>query len=266
MNMYLHELKFLRKNTLIWTCALIALAALYMSIFPGIVKDAKDFEKLIMGYPAPLRAMLGINIDFLTSIVGYYSMTFSFVVLFGAIQAMNMGMSILSKESRERTADFLLVKPVSRKVIVSAKLLAATTALIATNIIYISSAFLMAEMVKNSDYNMKQFFLINLTFFFVQVIFLSIGLIISVFFNKLRNVLPISLGTVIGLYIIGALLATKSDDAARYLSPFKYFDTSYIIKHETFETPFVIMSVVIVLAAIIASFVIYVKKDIHAVS
>ncbi|MDF2506094.1 MAG: hypothetical protein K0R06_3589, partial [Clostridium sp.] len=144
-------------------------------------------------------------LDNITSILGFYSMIFSFITLCGAIQAMNIGVSILSKESRERTADFLLVKPVSRAAIVSSKLLAALTMLLVTNVIYYAGASMVANIVKTSNYSNKLFFMISLTLLFIQLIFLAIGVFVSVFFTKLKSVLPISLGVVFGFYIIGAL-------------------------------------------------------------
>jgi ABC-2 type transport system permease protein len=267
MNMFLHELKSLRKSTIIWTCALVAMALLYLSIYPGMAEDAEGFKKLLGNYPAPVRAMLGINLDYITSILGFYSMVFSFIVLFGAIQAMNLGLSIISKESRERTADFLLVKPVSRSAIVTAKLMAAFTAILATDAIFFIVSTMLANSVKIADFSGKLFFMINLTLFFIQLIFLAIGLGVSVFFNKLKSVLPISLGVVFGFYMIGALLAVgKEENMLRLISPFKYFDIPYILKNESYDTAYLFASAVIVVAAIAVSYIIYIKKDIHAVS
>jgi len=266
MNMYLYELKSLRKSAVIWACVLVGLAALFLSIYPGMAKDAAGFKDLLSGYPESVRAMLGINLDYITSILGFYSMIFSFIVLGGAIQAMNLGLSILSKETRERTADFLLVKPVSRSAIVSAKLLAAFTTILTTDIIFCAVSSLIANSVKIEDFSGRLFFLINLTLFFIQLIFLALGVVISVFFNKLKSVLPLSLGIVIGLYMIGALFATGKDDAVRFLSPFKYFDVTYIINNAGYEAVYLITGVVIVVIAVVASYIIYIKKDIHAVS
>lgn len=267
MNMYLHELKSLRKSTIIWACSIIALAAIFISVYPGMVNDAADFKKLLGGYPASVRAILGINLDYITSILGFYSMIFSFIVLCGAIQAMIYGASILSKENRERTADFLLVKPVSRAFIVSAKFLAAFTMILVTDIIFYTALLIMVSLVKPVDYDGNLFFMVNLTLFFIQLIFLAIGAVVSVFFNKLKSVLPVSLGIVIGLYMTGALLATgKSDDAARFISPFKYFDVTYIIKNASYEVPFMLTGAIIVVVAVAASYIIYIRKDIQAVS
>lgn len=267
MNMYLHELRSLRKSTILWTCALIAIAALYLSLYPGMAQDAEDFKKLLGGYPPTVRAMLGINLDYITSMLGFYSFTFSFIALCGAIQGMNLGISVLSKETRERTADFLLVKPVSRMSVVTAKLLASFTAVAVTDIVFFGASFAIANAVKTADFSGKLFFMVNLTLLFLQMIFLALGAAVAVCFRRLRSVLPVSLGVVFGFYIVGALIATgENSEAARCFSPFKYFDTAYILQHSAYETSYLVTGAVIVVAAVAAAYVIYIKKDIHAVS
>ena len=267
MNMFLQELKALRKSAIIWAASLIALSALFLFIYPSMVSDAEEFKKLLSGYPEPVRAALGINLDYITSLVGFYAMIFSFITLCGAIQGMNMGVSALSKENRERTADFLLVKPVSRASVVTAKLLAAATAIILTDVIFFGVTFLIANSVKTSDYDAKLFFMVNLTLVFLQFIFLALGVVISVFFKKIKSVLPISLGVVFGLYLAGVLIAVGKDtDVVRYISPFKYFDVTYIIKNSSYETSYLAASAVVIVIAIVTSYMIYIRKDIHAVS
>lgn len=267
MNMYRHELKALRNSALIWICVLAGVAALYLSVYPSIASDAESFKELLEGYPASLRAMLGIRLDGIASLLGFYSFIFSFIVLCGAIQAMNLGASILSKEARERTADFLLVKPVTRKAIVSAKLLAAFTVLAATNLVFYAASSALALLVSPESFSQRSFFLINLTLFFVQVIFLAIGAAASVFFTRLKSVLPLSLGTVFGLYAAGALLAGGTGHAAaRVLSPFQYFSTAYILEHGAYETGYLILGAGIVAAGIAVTYLVYIRKDVHAVN
>jgi ABC-2 type transport system permease protein len=266
MNMYLHELKAVRKSTIIWAVSMVAIAVLYFSLYTGMVKDVADFKNLLAGYPASIRAMLGISLDSITSILGFYAMVFSFVALCGAIQAMNYGLSTLSKESRERTADFLLVKPVSRFSIVSSKLLAMLTMLFVTDVLYYAGTLITVSLVKNAEFSLKLFFLISLTLLFIQLIFFALGVLISLFFKKLKSVLPVSLGVVFGLYILGAVLVTGSDDIARFVSPFQYFPISYILKNAGFELPYLIVGSLIVALSITASYIIYIKKDIHAVN
>ncbi len=266
MNIYRQEFKAFLKSAIIWALSMSALALLFLSIYPTIASDAADFKEILSNYPATVREMLGINLDFITSLLGLYTMTFSFILLCGAIQAMNLGVSILSRESRERTADFLLVKPVARTKIVTAKLGASITVLLLTNAIYFVISFLSANLFKTEPFSQKVFFLINLSMLFLQLIFLAIGMFISVFFQRIKNVLPISLGVVFGFYMIGAVLATGADgESKRFLSPFHYFNSAYIIEHSGFEVSYLLLSIIIILVCIITGYIVYNKRDIHAV-
>ncbi len=265
MNVYLHELKAYRKSTIIWTISLVVVVILFFSLFPSFSSDIEKIRKLLGGFPKSIRSIIGISLDSFNSILGYYSFPFSFIILIGSIQAMNLGTSIISKEVREKTADFLLTKPIKRTQILTSKILAVITYLIITNVIYIVSANIIASVVKNDDYSYKIFFMISITLLFVQLIFMSLGIIISVILPKIKSVLPISLATVFVFYFISFLSSTDSDDIIRYITPFKYFDPAYIIKNGSYETPFIIISLMIIFVTIVASYVIYDKKDIHTV-
>lgn len=264
MNIFLHELKAYRKSTIVWAVSMALLAALFIIIFSSAAGDLESVKKVMESMPEALRKALSIYVDSISTLEGFYSFVFVYVVLCGAIQAMNLGTSIISKELREKTADFLLTKPVKREEILTSKILAAFVSLIITNAIYLAITVIMTTTVK-SEFSMKIFLMISATLFFVQVMFLALGVIVSVLAGKIKSVISISLTTVFGFFIIGALGSVIGDEAARYLSPFKYFDTAYIIKNATYETTFVVIEIVFVLVAIVASYIVYVKKDIHAV-
>lgn len=265
MNIYLQELRSYRKSLLIWCISLVALLALYMSLFPTITKDAQNYLKILESYPENVRVALGMNLATITSLLGFFGFTLTFMSLFGAIQAMNIGLSIVSKEVRERTADFLMTKPISRTKILTAKLLAAMSLILITNIVYLVTAASLANKVKSVEFDGKTFFMMAATFLFIQIMFLSFGIILSIVLPKIKSVLSISLGIVFGLYAVGAFIATAPDDPIRYLTPFKYFDTSYIMVHAKYEASFLIMSILWVTVAIVLSYIVYNKKNIHAV-
>ncbi|MFT3950846.1 MAG: ABC transporter permease subunit [Oscillospiraceae bacterium] len=265
MNLYRHELRSLTKSTVIWTLSIIALAGIYFAVYPSVAQDAGEFKKLLEGYPEKIRAMLNLSVDNLSSVLGFYAMMFGFVLLCGAIQAMNFGASVLSKEARERTADFLLVKPVSRAKIISMKILAAVTMLAVTNAVYYGAAVCMANAATTEHYSGRQFFLINAGLFFTQMIFFFLGLAVSVFFRKLKSVLPVTLGIVFGLYILGTLVVTDNSDKVRILFPLRYINVNYIIRHTGYEQAYLIAGAVIIAASVVASYAVYTKKDIHAV-
>ncbi|MFZ3373533.1 MAG: ABC transporter permease, partial [Desulfitobacteriaceae bacterium] len=71
--------------------------------------------------------------------------------------------------------------------------------------------------------------------------------------------------TVFGFFILNLLDSVIGNKATRYLIPFLYYDSAYIIKNASYETSFVVLEIVFVVAAIGASYLIYSEKDIHTV-
>lgn len=265
MNMFLHELKAYRKSTMLWTVSVILLVGFFMSLFPAISHDADQFKKLLEGYPPAVRKAIGISIGSITSLLGFYSYCFLYVVLCGSIQAMNLGIGIIAKEVQDKTADFLFTKPVTRATVMSAKLLAAFSSLFITNVIYLVAAGIISHNVSNGSFDIKNFLLISLTAFFVEIMFLALGVIVAVIARKIKSVLPLSLSIVFGFFILSMFGSVIGEKAVRYLTPFQYYDSAYILKHGHYESRFIIIEVIFVILAIAASYLIYTKKDIHAV-
>lgn len=265
MNMFLHELKAYRKFTFTWTFAIVGAVILFLSMFPSISREAEEFKKIMEGFPEAIKIALGLSVANIGSILGFYSYIFLYISLVGAIQAMTLGTSIVSKEIRDKTADFLLTKPVTRIQIMTAKLLAAFTSIVFTNVLYLVAASIMASLVETKQYSGKIFLMLSLTLFFLQLMFLALGIIVSVVVPKIKSVLPISMGTVFAFFIIGALASTSGDDALRYFTPFKYFDFAYIIQNSSYESSFMIAAIGFIVIACTASYYIYLKRDIHAV-
>lgn len=265
MNMFLHELRATRKSTIIWTVSLVALVALFLSMFPSFSKDAEEFKQLLAGFPVELRKAIGLSVDSIATLLGFFSYAFLYIKLAGAIQAMNLGTSILSKETREKTADFLLTKPVTRTQIVTSKLLAALVSLLATNIVFTAAAIIIALMVAGNGFSSKALLLVSITLFFIQMMFLALGTLVSVVFPRIKSVITVSLGTVFGFFMLGMISSTTEDKGLRYLTPFNYFDSAFIVKNMAYEISFSIVAIIFFITAVAAAYYMYVKKDVHSV-
>ncbi|WP_264803966.1 ABC transporter permease [Cytobacillus sp. NCCP-133] len=262
MNIFIYEWKSYRKSTLIWSLSLAGLTILLFSMFPAIAKDAEEFKRVLQGFPEPVRKAIGLEIDSIATILGFYSYVFLYVSLCGSIQAMNLGSSLLTKEIREKTADFLLTKPVTRKQVLTSKLLAAVVSLILTNIIFVTAANMMASIVKTESYSISAFILISVSLFLLQLIFLAIGVLVSVIVPRIKSVLSVSLGTVFGFFMVGIFGSAAGDEAMRYITPFKYFDPAYITNNSAYEPAFFTLGAGIILASISVVYYVYSKRDI----
>ncbi len=128
-----------------------------------------------------------------------------------------------------------------------------------------SAAILTMLALNTGDLDMKLFFMVSVTLFFLQLIFLAMGILLSAAVSKIKSVISVSVGTVFGFFILNMLDSILGEKVIRYLTPFKYFDTVYILKNASYETPYLITGAVFVVAAVAASYAVYSRKDVHAV-
>jgi beta-exotoxin I transport system permease protein len=198
------------------------------------------------------------------TIFGFYAYFLAFVVLAGAVQAMNLGVGILSKEETDKTADFLLTKPIGRGAVVTSKLLAASSVLCLTNALYMLASLLAAKATTHDGFDTTTFLLLTATLLLVQIAFLALGLLLSVVLRRVKSVSAVSLPTVFAFYVIGTLGAIVGNHNVKYITPFKFFDTAYIASHGAYEVRFLLLEAVLVVLAITASYVIFIRKDIRA--
>lgn len=263
ITMYLHELKQYRRITVIWIISLVAVAALYMALWPSMATQMAALQKILASYPKALLAALGVSSGVFASFAGFYSIIVNYVMLAAAIQAMNIGTGIVAKEEHGHTAEFLLAKPVNRIQVLTAKLLAAVSILLITHAFFLAAMWAEITVLANTTMDAKTFILMTLTLFLVQLFFLGLGFLVSVTAPKIRSVLSISLSTVFVFFIIGVFESLIGSNAVRYITPFRFFDNQYIIEKGSYEFGFLGLEVVFLVVVIIAAYYFYLKRDIH---
>lgn len=265
MNIYIHELRTNLKSSISYLIGMIVFSAFYVSFFQVFTDEAFGFMKMLEGFPPAFQSAFGVDLANIMSPMGYYSFVLFYILLIASIQGMNLGVSILSKEEREKTADFLMTKPASRSWIMMSKLDAAFTIIIISNLALYLASYLSVSLIINEEFSFKVFTLLHLSIFLVEMIFLSIGFLIGVFLKRIKSTISITMAVVFGFFAIGAFAVNASDDKMRYLTPFKYFDTSYILKNESFELSYLLVGIGVILVCLVASYLIYVNKDIDSV-
>jgi len=264
MNIFLHELRFYRKNTLLWILSLCAGTLLLFWMYPAFANNTVSLNEVLKNYPDFIQKGFGLSADKIGTIPGFYSFIVTFLMLCGAVQAMMLGISVLAKEATGKTADFLLTKPVTRSHVLSAKLLAVFTCIVITSAAYIATASAIATAVSNAPFDFKPFLMMSMAFFFLQVIFIALGFMLGAVIPKIRSVLPLSLSIVFGFFIIGMVAATLDQKNLYYLSPFKYFDTITILEKSTYQASFMIMGVLVTTVAVFTGYMVYTRRDIHS--
>lgn len=265
MNLYLRELRAYGKATLIWAVSLSLIVVAFLSMYTAFSEDVESFRKVLESFPEALRLAFSINVGSFFTIYGFYGYLLGFATLAAAIQAANLGVGVVSKEVAGKTADFLLTRPLSRSRIITAKLLAVLTAILFTNVVFSAVSYAgAASVASGEEFDAGTFLLLSSTLLLVQLLFLALGILLSVVIPKVKSVVGVSLPTVFAFYIIGMIGEVLQNETFRYISPFRYYDTSYIVEHNAYETKYLLIEVAFVVVAIAASYAIYLKKDVRA--
>jgi len=212
-----------------------------------------------------MMTAFGASIDMWTNVLGYYSTRNAMLImLFGCFFSILLAGKILAREEQEKTAEFLLSKPVTRFEVVRGKLAVYLTYLILLNIIILIFGFLSLEIFKGeSQYSLKAFFIHWFYALLLMLTFGAIGLFLSLLIKRGRPIINLSIGIIVGAYFIDILSrVTPSADKFGYLSPFKFVDGGVMSPDYTLVGWRVIYFLGVSLIFIALTFVLYKKKDI----
>jgi ABC-2 type transport system permease protein len=266
-NIYKHEFRTRLRSVTIWSLAMAFLILFFFSLFPTFSGQAALMNEFLARYPAQLRAAFGLDKMDLSTVLGFYSFTLVFVELCLAVQASNYGFGLVSIEESELTADFLLSKPVSRTQVMTSKLLAALTSLIITELVVCVSSFAGILFFRaGHEYQTGTLLLLLLSMLVFQLVFLGIGLVISLLVRRVRSVTPYGLGLAFGAYVINGFSGVFGEVKLELITPFRHLDPTYIVKNAAYNTPLVLLDVAVILVTILASYWLYTRRDIPAVS
>lgn len=225
-NLFLKELKRNRKNLVIWTSIVVAFTVLVLSVFPFMAEMGKDMTMLIDNMPVELQKAMGMTSQTWSNILGFYSTYFGiYIVVLVSIYAASTATTIISKEEKEGTSEFLFTKPISRRTIFWSKMLALLVLTLSIYLVQTISAVIGVYLFKEGHVDWEHLFFMQLNGFFLVTFFTAISLFISMFMQVKTNFMGMVVGLTFGSYILNAV--AKSTEATKFLgyfSPFHYIE------------------------------------------
>lgn len=261
MTIIKHELRQGKISFLIWTGFIGFLLAICVFLFTEIQGEMEGISDLFSSMGS-FTAAFGMDRLNFGTLIGYYAIECGNVLgLGGAFYAALCAVSILSKEEKDRTAEFLLTHLVSRRRIITEKLIAVLIQITTMNlIIYVISVSSMAAIGEKIPW--KELNLLHCAYYILQLELAGICFGISAFMRK--GSVGVGLGIAVIMYFLN-LIANIAEAAEflKYITPFGYCEGADIITNGSLDGSMVAIGVAVGFIGIIAAYLKYARKDIH---
>ncbi len=261
MTIVKHELKQGRNSFLIWTASIGFLIAVCVFLFPEM-KEQMEGVSDIFSSMGSFTAAFGMDRLSFGTLMGFYSIECGNILgLGGALYASFCAVSILSREEKDKTAEFMLAHPVSRTRVVTEKLLAVLLQITLMNLLIyalaIGSVATIGEQIPWKELN-----LLHIAFYLMQLELAGICFGISSFLR--RGTIGIGLGIATMMYFLNIIAnVTETVDFLKYITPFGYCEGADILTNNRLDTGMIMIGMLLGIIGIIAAYLIYSKKDIH---
>ena len=261
MTLVKHELRQGKASFWIWTASVGFLFATCIFLFPEMKGQMDSVSDMFASMGSFTEAFGMDRLNFGT-LIGFYAVECGNVLgLGGAFYASLCAVGILSKEEKDKTAEFLLTHPVSRKRIVTEKLIAVLIQLTAMNIIIYALA-LGSMTAIGETIPLKEISLLHLAYYLLQLELAGICFGVSAFLRK--GSAGAGLGIAAMMYFLN-LIANIADSSEflKYITPFGYCEGADIVSNGSLDSALVAVGTVLGIGGIIIAYLKYTKKDIH---
>lgn len=251
MTVFLHELKRGKLALIIWTAAISFMLVVTVLLFPEMKPQMSQMENF-MSDMGSFSSAFGMDKMNFGKFSDYFAIECGNVLgLGGALFAAIISVSMLSKEEKEHTCEFLYTHPISRTKIVFEKLFSLIVQIFILNLTTALNS-LSAILIIDEDVDFSILLLHFLSFLILELEITMICFCISSF---LRSGLGFGIGISIGMYFLN-IISNITEDAKflKYLTPFAYTEGSEILQNKSLPMEYIAVGIVISVISILLAF------------
>ncbi len=265
-NLFLKELRRNALSLIIWMIVITLLISVTMSVYPTFMENQSKILGMVSLIPKGALQFKGIsNFNDLLSVLGFYAANnVIYMMVLGSIFAIVLSSNILLKEEYEKTAEYLLTRPLTRSEIFFSKLAVLSLYIFLLNLVTALAGFICMELVKKGVFSIKAFLILSLYTLLLNSLFGATGLFLSTLVKRAKPITTFSIGLVLIFYFIYTLSKiTESAAKIGYLSPFKYVNVDVI--NPAYKLDLLNLSIFIGTSLLLTgiSWQLYKRKDIY---
>ena len=262
LNLFSKECKNQLKGTVITSLVVVLYTAFTFFIYASmktIITQATDFY-----YTLPQSLQVALNFSHWDTVLGYYVTYFVyFVPIIIGCYSIILGTKILSREEQNKTAEFLLSRPLSRNQIISSKLFAFFIHILGINLLAFITGLLGSGLVSDWEFNLKSLIILHTYGFLICLFFGILGFFITVVMKRAKAIVGIGIGIVLGTYFFDVMIRVFGEvQFLLYFTPFKYINLEAHSPDYGFDAWRLIYFIGISGLLISLSYVLYRRKDI----
>lgn len=260
MTVIRHELKQSRISLIIWTAAIGFLLAVCIFMFHEMNGEMNEVNEVFSSMGSFTQAFGMDKVNFGT-LLGFYAVECGNILgLGGAFFASLCAISVLSKEEKERTAEFLLTHPVSRVSVVAEKLISVILQIVILNVVvYVITASSIALIGEEVPW--QEITLMHTAYLILQLELAGICFGVSAFLR--RGSIGTGLGIAVIMYFLNIIAnLTESAEFLKYITPFGYADGAEIVRNVSLDMNMIAIGLAFAVVGILAGFIKYCRKDI----
>jgi ABC-2 type transport system permease protein len=265
MNVFLHELRALRKSTVIWSVCVIALMIVSMAKYQTVTaQGGQAMQAMLKSFPNTIQAVFGMNGLDLTTVAGYFGVCFLFLAVMAAVHAGLLGANVLADEEINKTTEFLYVKPRTRMAIITAKLLAGSVCLaVVWGAAAVGSAVGIIKFATFGGF-VGDFWICMIALALMQLMFFALGAMAVAISRSATAYGKIVAGIVFGSYLLYVFAKlSPSLGWMHYGSVFSWFDAAYIVSAHALKLHYVVLTLVVAIGALLLTYIVYSQRDLR---
>ncbi|RDU38171.1 ABC transporter [Neobacillus piezotolerans] len=264
MNIVFRELKAHRKSLIFWCLGVILMVVSGMGKYGAMSGSGQSMNELMEGMPKGLQAVLGVGGLDLSTVLGYYGILYLYIAIMAAIHAVMLGATIIAKEERDKTAEFLFSKPVSRRRVITGKLFAAFVQVAIINLVAYLSSILSVSRYDGGPHVEGDIATLMIGMFLLQLIFLSIGAATGAVQKKAGKAGATAAAIMLATFILSVAIDMNDKiEPLKYFTPFKYYEAKELLFGAGFSGAFVLLSAAIAAVLTAVTYISYQKRDLN---